>query len=53
MKFHTASPQAAARLDQIQQQKQDICQPQYHEFYKVTVERGFTKITLPKNKSKN
>lgn len=46
-------PQSAERLDEIQQQVRDICQPQYHEYYKVTTERGFTKITIPKRKSKD
>lgn len=43
---------AAARLAEIQQQLFDLCAPQsgaqYDEFYKVTTERGFTRITLPK-----
>ena len=38
------------RLDEIQQQMRDICRPQYDEYYKVTTEHGFTKITLPKKK---
>ena len=40
----------AGRLDEIQQQMRDICRPQYDEYYKVTTEHGFTKITLPKKK---
>lgn len=46
------SDTAAARLAEIQQQMFDLCAPksgaQYDEFYKVTTERGFTRITLPK-----
>jgi len=45
---------AAERLAEIQQQMFDLCAPQsgaqYDEFYKVTTERGFTCITLPKGK---
>ena len=52
MRPHKASPQSAARLGQIQQQMRDICQPGYHEYHRVTVERGFTKITIPKSKTK-
>jgi hypothetical protein len=51
--IRTAS--AAERLAEIQQQMFDLCAPQsgaqYDEFYKVTTERGFTCITLPKGKS--
>ena len=46
---------AAERLSEIQQQMFDLCTPkagaQYDEFYKVTTERGFTRITLPKGKN--
>jgi len=49
------SAAAAERLAEIQQQMFDVCQPaagaQYDEFYKVTTERGFTRITLPKGKN--
>jgi hypothetical protein len=45
----------AARLAEIQQQIFDLCAPssgaQYDEFYRVTTERGFTRITLPKGKN--
>ncbi len=41
---------AAGRINEIQQQMRDICRPQYDEYYKVTTEHGFTKITLPKKK---
>lgn len=51
--IRTAS--AAERLAEIQQQMFDLCAPQsgaqYDEFYKVTTERGFTRITLPKGKN--
>lgn len=40
----------AALLNQIQEQMRDMCSPHYDEFYKVTTERGFTKITIPKNR---
>lgn len=40
----------AALLSQIQEQMRDMCNPHYDEFYKVTTERGFTKITIPKSK---
>lgn len=46
---------ADTRLAEIQQQMTDVCTPksgaQYDEFYKVTTERGFTRITLPKGKN--
>jgi hypothetical protein len=42
-------------LAEIQQQMTDVCTPKsgahYDEFYKVTTERGFTRITLPKGKN--
>lgn len=42
-------------LADIQDHKRDMCRPkagaQYDEFYKVTTERGFTRITLPKGKN--
>jgi hypothetical protein len=41
-------------LSEIQQHMRDMCLPQtgaqYDEFYKVTTERGFTRITVPKGK---
>jgi len=41
-------------LSEIQQHMRDMCWPkagaQYDEFYKVTTERGFTRITVPKGK---
>lgn len=53
--MHNASETTAARLAEIQQQIFDVCAPksgaQYDEFYKVTTERGFTCITLPKGKN--
>ncbi len=49
------NPGATERLSEIQQQMFDLCTPksgaQYDEFYKVTTERGFTRITLPKGKN--
>lgn len=46
---------AVERLAEIQQQMFDLCAPksgaQYDEFYRVTTERGFTLITLPKGKN--
>ena len=44
-----ASPTAQFRLAEIQQQMREICQPPHRpgEFYQVTSERGFVKITLP------
>jgi len=48
----TAASSKTARLGEIQQQMREICAPvQYDEYYKVTTERGFTKITIPKTKS--
>lgn len=46
-------PQQAAveKLDEIQQQMRDMCQPHYDEFYKVTTQHGFVKITIPKNRA--
>ncbi len=37
-------------LRQIQEQVQDMCEPRYHEYHKMTVEPGFIKITLPKRR---
>jgi hypothetical protein len=45
------NPEAVAMLRKIQDQMRDICEPHYDEFYRVTTERGFTKITLPKRKA--
>jgi hypothetical protein len=50
MKEITGNAANAALLRQIQEQMRDVCNPQYDEFYKVTTERGFTKITIPKSK---
>ena len=50
MKKTEDSAANAALLHQIQEQMRDMCSPQYDEFYKVTTERGFTKITIPKAK---
>ena len=50
MKQASGSASSLEVLQQIQEQMRDICQPHYHEFYKVTTERGFTKITIPKSK---
>lgn len=46
-----ASPETAAKLQEIQEQMRDVCKPYYDEFYRVTTERGFTKITIPKVKA--
>jgi|GEM_PF-1246968 len=45
------SVDAFQTMSQLQEQMRDVCQPQYDEFYKVTHERGFVGITIPKNKS--
>lgn len=51
---HQASASARETLSDIQEQMRDLCHPktgaQYDEFYKVTTEHGFTRITLPKGK---
>ena len=47
MKEPSSGQDSVVLLRQIQEQMRDICQPHYHEFYKVTTEHGFTKITLP------
>lgn len=44
------SAENKARIEEIHQQMQDICEPHYDEFYRVTTEYGFTKITLPKRR---
>ncbi|MDY0008225.1 MAG: hypothetical protein RBS08_00835 [Bdellovibrionales bacterium] len=48
----TQNAGTAERLAEIQKQVFDLCAPksgaQYDEFYKVTTERGFTRITLPR-----
>lgn len=48
------SATAQETLADIQNHMRDMCHPktgaQYDEFYKVTTERGFTRITLPKGK---
>lgn len=46
-----ANSTALQRLEQIQEQMRDMCQPHYHEYYRVTTERGFTRITIPKTKA--
>ena len=48
MRNITTNPATIAVLEQIQEQMRDMCVPHYDEFYKVTTERGFTKITIPK-----
>jgi hypothetical protein len=47
------SADAYQTMSQLQEQMRDVCHPQqqYDEFYKVTHERGFVGITIPKNKS--
>lgn len=45
------SADAYQTMSQLQEQMRDVCHPQYNEFYKVTHERGFVGITIPKNKS--
>ena len=51
MRTMPTNPATIAVLEQIQEQMRDMCNPHYNEFYKVTTERGFTKITIPKSKS--
>lgn len=45
---------APETLTEIKEHMRDLCHPktgaQYDEFYKVTTEHGFTRITLPKGK---
>jgi hypothetical protein len=53
MKEPSGSAANAAMLQLIQEQMRDMCHPQYDEFYKVTTERGFTKITIPKSKQQS
>jgi hypothetical protein len=43
-------PASVNKLGEIQQQMRDMCEPQYDEFHKVTNERGFVKITIPKKR---
>ena len=50
MRKYPTNPATIAVLEQIQEQVRDVCQPHYDEFYRVTTERGFTKITIPKTK---
>jgi hypothetical protein len=50
MKETKGSTANAVLLQQIQEQMRDVCSRHYDEFYKVTTERGFTKITIPKSK---
>lgn len=42
------SPQALARLEEIQQDMRTMCEPHYDVFHKMHVERGFVTITIPK-----
>lgn len=48
------SATAQETIAEIQQYMREVCNPkagaQYDEFYKVTTERGFTRITVPKGK---
>lgn len=52
MRSITTNPATLAALEEMRDQMRVICQPQYHEFHRTTVERGFTKITLPKAKAR-
>lgn len=52
MRQMPTNPATIAVLEQLQEQMRDVCHPQhYDEFYRVTTERGFTKITIPKTKT--
>lgn len=53
MRTISTNPATIAVLEQIQEQMRDVCTRHYDEFYRVTTERGFTKITIPKNKAQN
>jgi hypothetical protein len=50
MRTPNGGPATVATLNEIQEQMRDMCLPHYDEFYKVTTERGFTKITIPKTR---
>jgi len=52
MRTMPTNPSTIAVLEQIQEQMRDMCNPHYNEFYRVTTERGFTKITIPKAKAR-
>lgn len=45
------NPATVATLQEIQEQMRDMCHTHYDEFYRVTTERGFMKITIPKKRS--
>lgn len=52
MRQMPTNPATIAVLEQLQEQMRDVCYPHhYDEFYRVTTERGFTKITIPKTKT--
>jgi hypothetical protein len=42
------SPASLTRLSEIQEDMRTMCEPHYDEYHKVSVERGFIKITIPK-----
>lgn len=44
-------PSTVATLQEIQEQMRDMCESHYDEFYRVTTEHGFTKITIPKRRT--
>jgi hypothetical protein len=43
-----AAKSTLVTLREIQEQMREMCESHYDEFYRVTTERGFTKITIPK-----
>lgn len=52
MKLATQSPAALKKMEEIQSEMLMMCKPtHYNEFYKVTTERGFIRITVPRKKS--
>lgn len=50
MKQSITMDSTATVLQEIQEQKQDMGIAHYHEFHKVTTERGFTKIVIPQTR---
>jgi hypothetical protein len=42
------TPTALRRMDEIQQTMRMMCEPNYDEFHRMEVARGFVTITIPK-----
>ena len=41
-------PSTIAKLEEIQREMRDMCEPHYDEFHKTVADHGFIKITIPR-----